>query len=76
MPRSEWGRVRFGGVEEAWPTDRGRERALALSTCRFQVIVEQDEDALYVADVLACAGCGTQGARWKDEGRRMKDEVC
>lgn len=32
-----------------------------MNTYRFQVIIEQDEDGYYVADVPALQGCYTQG---------------
>ncbi|MDP2896735.1 MAG: type II toxin-antitoxin system HicB family antitoxin [bacterium] len=37
-----------------------------METYRLQVIIEQDEDGLYVADVPALVGCHTQGGTFEE----------
>ncbi|RJP34386.1 MAG: type II toxin-antitoxin system HicB family antitoxin [Candidatus Omnitrophota bacterium] len=37
-----------------------------METYRFQVIIEPDEDGLYVADVPALQGCHTQGETFEE----------
>lgn len=37
-----------------------------MTRYRFQVIIEQDEDGLYVADVPALPGCHTQGRTFEE----------
>ena len=52
---------------------------IANSSCkttrRFQVIVEQDEDGLYVADVPALVGCHTQGATYEEAIENIKEVI-
>ena len=37
-----------------------------MATYRFQVIIEQDEDGYYVADVPALRGCHAQGKTFEE----------
>ena len=46
-----------------------------MSTYRFQVILEEDEDGLYVADVPALAGCHTQGATYEEAIENIKEVI-
>jgi len=46
-----------------------------MSTYRFQVIIEQDEDGLYVADVPALAGCHTQGATYEEAIENIREVI-
>ncbi len=46
-----------------------------MGTYRFQVILEQDEDGLYVADVPALAGCHTQGATYEEAMENIKEVI-
>ena len=40
---------------------------------RFQVIIEQDEDGLYVADVPALPGCHTQGRTFEEALENIRE---
>ena len=42
---------------------------------RFQVIIEEDEDGLYVADVPALQGCHTQGATFEEALENIKEVI-
>ena len=45
---------------------------------RFQVIIEQDEDGYYVADVPALRGCHTQGKTFEEAMTDIREviEMC
>ncbi|HUW60912.1 MAG TPA: type II toxin-antitoxin system HicB family antitoxin [Candidatus Bathyarchaeia archaeon] len=45
---------------------------------RFQVIIEQDEDGYYVADVPALRGCHTQGKTFEEAMTNIREviEMC
>ncbi len=45
---------------------------------RFQVIIEQDEDGYYVADVPALQGCYTQGRTFEEALENIREviEMC
>lgn len=45
---------------------------------RFQVIIEQDEDGYYVADVPALQGCHTQGRTFEEALANIREviEMC
>jgi len=45
---------------------------------RLQVIVEQDEDGVFVADVPALPGCHTQGRTFEDALANIREvaEMC
>ena len=49
-----------------------------MEVYRFQMIVEQDEDGLYVADVPALQGCHTQGETFEDALTNIREviEMC
>ena len=49
-----------------------------METYRFQVIIEQDEDGVYVADVPALAGCHTQGSTFEEALVNIREviEMC
>jgi len=49
-----------------------------MTTFRFQVVIEQDEDGYYVADVPALTGCHTQGRTFEAaiENIREAIEMC
>lgn len=42
---------------------------------KFTVVVEQDEDGLYVASVPALAGCYSQGASYEEALENVKDAI-
>ena len=46
-----------------------------MSSYRYQVILEEDEDGLYVADVPALAGCHTQGATYEEAIENIKEVI-
>ena len=46
-----------------------------METYRFQVIIEQDEDGFYVADVPALAGCHTQGRTFEEALENIRDVI-
>lgn len=45
---------------------------------RFQVVIEQDEDGYYVADVPALRGCHTQGKTFEEAMTSIREviEMC
>lgn len=45
---------------------------------RFQVLIEQDEDGFFVADVPALQGCHTQGHTFEEAIENIKEviEIC
>jgi predicted RNase H-like HicB family nuclease len=49
-----------------------------MSLYRFQVIIEQDEDGHYVADVPALRGCHTQGKTFEEAMTNIREviEIC
>ncbi len=42
---------------------------------KFTVLIEQDEDGLYVASVPLLQGCYTQGATYKEAIENIKDAI-
>ncbi len=46
-----------------------------METYRFQVIVEQDEDGFYVADVPALTGCHTQGRTFEEAIENIREVI-
>ena len=49
-----------------------------MKTYRFQVIIEQDEDGFYIADVPALPSCHTQGKTFEEalENIREVPSIC
>ena len=46
-----------------------------MPTYRFTVVIEQDEDGLYVASVPALQGCYTQGETYEEALELIKDAI-
>jgi len=46
-----------------------------MDTYRFQVLIEQDEDGHYVADVTALQGCHTQGKTFEQALENIKEVI-
>ena len=46
-----------------------------MKTYSFQVIVEQDEDGYYVADVPALQGCHTQGKTFEEAIENIREPM-
>jgi len=46
-----------------------------MSILRVQVIIEQDEDGLFVADVPAFRGCHTQGRTFEEAIENIKEVI-
>ena len=46
-----------------------------MNTYRFQVVVEQDEDGYYVADVPALQGYHTQGKTFEEAMQNIREEI-
>jgi predicted RNase H-like HicB family nuclease len=46
-----------------------------METYRFQVVIEQDEDGFYVADVPALAGCHTQGKTFEEALENIREVI-
>jgi len=46
-----------------------------MTTFRFQVIIEQDEDGYYVADVPALRGCHTQGKTFEEAIENIREVI-
>jgi len=48
---------------------------VAMQNYRFQVIIEQDEDGFYVADVPALQGCHTQGRTFEEAIENIRELI-
>ena len=46
-----------------------------MDTYRFQVVMELDEDGLYVADVPALRGCHTQGRSYEEAMGNIREVI-
>lgn len=46
-----------------------------MNTYRFQVILEQDEDGMYVAEVPSLRACYTQGATIEEALENIKEVI-
>ena len=46
-----------------------------METYRFQVLIEQDEDGYYVADVPALQGCHTQGKTFEEALTNIREVI-
>jgi len=46
-----------------------------METYRFQVIIEQDEDGFYIADVPALQGCHTQGKTFEEALENVREVI-
>jgi len=50
-------------------------KEIVMETYRLQVIIEQDEDGLYVADVPALVGCHTQGRTFEEALDNIREVI-
>ena len=46
-----------------------------MTTFRFQVLMEQDEDGYYIADVPALRGCHTQGKTYEEAMENIQEVI-
>lgn len=46
-----------------------------METFGFQVIIEQDEDGYYVADVPSLPGCHTQGKTFEEAIENIREVI-
>lgn len=46
-----------------------------MGTYRYKVIIEQDEDGLFVASCPALQGCYTQGETYEEALENIKDAI-
>ena len=46
-----------------------------MTTYRLQVVIEQDEDGLYVAEVPALKSCFTQGRTFEEAMERIQEVI-
>ncbi|MDO8692333.1 MAG: type II toxin-antitoxin system HicB family antitoxin [Dehalococcoidia bacterium] len=46
-----------------------------MSTYRYNVVIEQDEDGLFVASCPALQGCYTQGETYQEALENIKDAI-
>ncbi len=46
-----------------------------MTDYRFQVLIEQDEDGFFVADVPALQGCHTQGVTFEEAIENIKEVI-
>lgn len=46
-----------------------------MKTYRFQVIIEQDEDGFYIADVPALPSCHTQGKTFEEALENIREVI-
>jgi len=49
--------------------------AKALRDLQFKVLIEQDEDGVFVASVPAIPGCHTQGDTYEDVIKNIKEAI-
>ncbi|MBI5620103.1 type II toxin-antitoxin system HicB family antitoxin [Candidatus Gottesmanbacteria bacterium] len=47
----------------------------SLKVLQFKVLIEQDEDGLYLASVPELAGCYTQGKTLEEVRKRIKEVI-
>ena len=46
-----------------------------MEVFRFQVVIEQDEDGWYVADVPALQGCHSQGKTFEEALEKVREVI-
>ena len=46
-----------------------------MSTYRFNIVVERDEDGVYIASCPALQGCYTQGDTYEEAVENLKDAI-
>ncbi|NCO36076.1 MAG: hypothetical protein AUJ92_01375 [Armatimonadetes bacterium CG2_30_59_28] len=46
-----------------------------MSNCRFSVVVETDEDGVYIASCPALKGCYTQGDTYEEAMENIRDAI-
>lgn len=46
-----------------------------MNTYRFQVVIEQDEDGAYIAEVPALQGCYSQGDTFEEAVTNVKEVI-
>ncbi|MDO8690618.1 MAG: type II toxin-antitoxin system HicB family antitoxin [Dehalococcoidia bacterium] len=46
-----------------------------MTTYRYKIVIEQDEDGLFVASCPALQGCYTQGETYEDALENIKDAI-
>ncbi|MBU1708238.1 type II toxin-antitoxin system HicB family antitoxin [bacterium] len=46
-----------------------------MPTYRFQIVIEQDEDGLYVAECPALQGCYTQGTTFEEAIKNIREVI-
>ena len=46
-----------------------------MNLYRFQVIIEQDEDGFFIADVPALKGCHTQGKTFEEAMNNIREVI-
>ena len=46
-----------------------------MAKYRYQVVIEQDEDGLYVASCPALQGCHTQGSTYQEALDNIKEAI-
>jgi predicted RNase H-like HicB family nuclease len=46
-----------------------------MTTYRFQVVIEQDEDGLYVVECPALRGCYTQGRTFEEAVSNIREVI-
>lgn len=46
-----------------------------MTTYRFGIVVERDEDGVYIASCPALQGCYSQGDTYEEEVKNLKDAI-
>ncbi len=46
-----------------------------MATYRYKIVIEQDEDGLFVASCPALQGCYTQGETYEEAVENIKDAI-
>ena len=61
-------------MQKCW-FDVSKEGYTNISNCRFSVVVETDEDGVYIASCPALKGCYTQGDTYEEAMENIRDAI-
>jgi predicted RNase H-like HicB family nuclease len=50
-------------------------KGMPMTTYRFQIVIEQDEDGFFIADVPALTGCHTQGKTFEEVMQNIREVI-
>ena len=64
-----------GQAQDPRALPRRRKGRNTMPTYRFQVVIEQDEEGLYVAECPALEGCYTQGGTFEEAVANIEEVI-